>query len=205
MLSLDDKTSLSIKYIIIDEYSTLGQTSFAWTDKCCRQATGLSYELFGGLSIILFSDPGQLPPVGDKPLYHSNPSSSLGHQRYLAYQMFTLVFKLSINQRVQGVNIVQTQFRNLPMGLRTGDSTEADWHLLKTRQPSGFHDATRLYFQNEDVGLFIYNSLTALHQPIASTNARHSSSLAKSATADHMLGLEPVIFLTKGAYYIFIF
>lgn len=83
--------------------------------------------------------------------------------------MFTLVFKLSINQRVQGVNIAQTQFRNLLMRLRKGDSTEADWHLLLTRQPSAlqnlteFRDATRLYFQNEDVHLFNYDSLTALH------------------------------------------
>ena len=127
---------------IIDEYSMLGQTTFAWTDKHCRQATGLNDELFGGLSIILFGDPGQLPPVGDKPFYHSNPSSSLGHQGYLAYQMFTLVFKLSINQRVQGVNIAQTQFQNLLMRLRTGESTEADWHLLLTRQPSALQNLT---------------------------------------------------------------
>ena len=193
----------SIKYIIIDEYSMLGQTSFGWTDKRCRQATGLRDELFGGLSIILFGDPVQLPPVGDKPLYHSMPQNSLGHQGYLAYHMFTLVIKLSVNQRVQGVNIEQTQFRDFLMRLRTGDSTEADWHLLLTRQPSRiqnlteFHDATRLYFQNEDVALFNYNRLTALNQPIARINARHSSSLAKTATADDVLGLEP--FLAKGA------
>lgn len=58
---------------------------------------------------------------------------------------------------------------------------------------------SRLYFQNEDVALFKYDSLTALHQPIARINARHSISLAKSATADDMLGLEPVIFLAKRA------
>ena len=60
-------------------------------------------------------------------------------------------------------------------------------------------DATRLYFQNEDVALFNYNRLTALNEPIARINARHSSSLAKAATADDMLGLEPVSFLAKGA------
>lgn len=34
-------------------------------------------ELFGGKSVMLFRDPAQLPPVGDKPLYHSKPSSAI--------------------------------------------------------------------------------------------------------------------------------
>ena len=51
----------------------------------------------------------------------------------------------------------------------------------------------------EDVALFDHDSLTGLHQPIARINAQHSSSLAKSATADDLLGLEPVTFLAKGA------
>lgn len=34
-------------------------------------------ELFGGKSVILFRDPAQLPPVGDKPFYHSKPSSAI--------------------------------------------------------------------------------------------------------------------------------
>ena len=52
--------------------------------------------------MILVGDPAQLPPVADKPLYHSRPSSSTGEQGYLAYHMFGNVVKLSVNQRVQG-------------------------------------------------------------------------------------------------------
>ena len=51
-----------IKYILIDEYSMLGQTMFGWVDRRCRQATGVGHELFGGKSIILLGDPAQLPP-----------------------------------------------------------------------------------------------------------------------------------------------
>lgn len=80
-----------IRYIIIDEYSMLGQKIFAWVDKRCRQATGLTDQLFGGMSIILVGDPAQLPPVADKPLYHSKPSSTLQEQGHLAYFMFTLL------------------------------------------------------------------------------------------------------------------
>lgn len=60
-----------IDYILIDEYSMLGQTTFGWIDKRCKQATGYHNKVLGGKSLILIGDPGQLPPVADKPLYHS--------------------------------------------------------------------------------------------------------------------------------------
>ena len=91
------------------------------------------------------------------------------------------------------------------MRLRTGDYTESDWELLLTRQPnkaqnvSEFDDATRLYFSNEEVANYNFEKLSALHQPIARVNARHSSDLAKKASSDEMSGLEPCIFLAKGA------
>ena len=50
---------------------------FGWIDKRCRQATGKTDEVFGGISIILVGDPGQLPPVADKPLYHSKLLSAI--------------------------------------------------------------------------------------------------------------------------------
>ena len=60
----------------------LGKKSCGWIDRQCRQATALHEQLFGGKSIILIGDPGQLPPVGDKPLYHSKPTNSVGEQGY---------------------------------------------------------------------------------------------------------------------------
>lgn len=38
---LQDKL-LSVDYILIDEYSMLGQSNIGWIDRRCRQATGLS-------------------------------------------------------------------------------------------------------------------------------------------------------------------
>lgn len=108
--------------------------------------------------------------------------TSLGEQGHLAYHMFTNVIKLSVNQRVQGLNIEQSQFRDLLMRLRTGDCTEPDWQLLLTRKPnkvqnvSEFHDATRLYFSNEEVANYNFDKLSALPHPIARVNARHSKS-----------------------------
>ena len=102
-----------IDYILIDAYSMLGQLTFGWIDKRCKQATPSHDKILGGKSLILIGDPGQLPPVGDKPQYHSKPSSDIGEQGYQAYQMFDKVVKLTVNQRVQGTCPEQVQFREL--------------------------------------------------------------------------------------------
>ena len=159
-----------IDYILIDEYSMLGQTTFGWVDRRCRQATGITDELFGGKCIILLGDPCQLPPVGDKPLYHTAPTGALGEQGHSAFFMFSNVVKLSVNQRVQGTQPEQVQFRELLSRLRTGDSNYEDWELL-SRQPSKvsnlaeFQHATRLYFTNQEVADYNYQQLLSLSQP----------------------------------------
>ncbi len=194
-----------IDYIIIDEYSMLGQVTFGWIDKRCKQATGCNDRVFGGKSLILTGDPGQLPPVADKPLYHAKPSNAVGEQGYQAYHLFDKVVKLTVNQRVQGMTSEQIQFRDLLLRLRKGESTVKDWKLLLTRQPSNvtnlcdFEDATRLFYSNEQVANYNHEQLTKLEHPIAHINARHSSALAKKISSDDMSGLEPVVFLAKGA------
>ena len=146
-----------IEYIIIDEYSMLGQVTFGWIDKRCKQATGCNDKVFGGKSLILTGDPGQLPPVADKPLYHAKPSNAVGEQGFQAYHMFDKVVTLTVNQRVQGSNSEQVHFRDLLLRLRKGDSTVEDWKLLLTREASSvanlsdFEDATRLFYSNDQV------------------------------------------------------
>lgn len=117
-------------YIVIDEYSMLGQLMFGWVDKRCRQAKGFTNKIFGGLSVILCGDPAQLPLVADKPLYHNKTSNNLGEQGHLAYKMFDKVVKLTVNHRVRGVTPEQVQFRDLLTRLRKGESTMDDWNLL---------------------------------------------------------------------------
>ena len=75
----------NVDYIIIDEYSVLWQATLALIDKRCREASGLHSETFGDKSIILISDQGQLPPVGDKPLYHCKPVTELCERGFLLY------------------------------------------------------------------------------------------------------------------------
>ena len=86
----------------------LGEKAFGWINRRCRQATGKSDQLFGGISIILIGYPAQLPPVGDKPLYHSVPSSAVGEQGYCAYYMFNKAVILTKNKRIKGSDPEQT-------------------------------------------------------------------------------------------------
>lgn len=87
-----------IDYIIIDEYSMLGQMNFGWIDKRCKQAPGFIDKLLGNKSINFCGDLGQLHPVGDKPLYHAIPTNSIGEESHFAYQMFNRVVKLSTKE-----------------------------------------------------------------------------------------------------------
>ncbi|CAB4018136.1 Hypothetical predicted protein [Paramuricea clavata] len=99
----------------------------------------------------------------------------------------------------------QVQFRNLLVRLRKCDSIADDWKLLLTHQPSNvtnlcdFEDSTRFFYSNEQVGNYNHKQLTKLEHPVAHINARHSLALAKKISPDDMSGLEPVVFLSKGA------
>lgn len=87
-LQLKDK-----HYLIIDEMSMMGHKMLAWVDKRLRQASGKLDSPLGGFSVILFGDFGQLPPVGDRPLYaglHSMsfPSTATTSTKYSPQSSF---------------------------------------------------------------------------------------------------------------------
>ncbi|CAB3988330.1 ATP-dependent DNA helicase PIF1 [Paramuricea clavata] len=159
------------KYIIIDEYSMLGQTAMGWIDRRCRQATGLKDILFGGKSIILIGDPAQLPPVADKPLYHEKPSNPVG-----------------ILSRLQSGEVSVDDWKLL-LTCQPNVASNVDYFL----------GATRLYYSNEEVAKYNYDHLLKLHAPIAEVHARHSSQDAKHVSAQDMLGLHPVVLTCRGA------
>ena len=94
-----------IQYIVIDEFSMLGQAMFGWVDNRLRQATAKTDELLGGISVILTGDLAQLPPVGDKSLYHTSPTSQIGQQGQFVYHLFNKVVLLTENNRVTGNDV----------------------------------------------------------------------------------------------------
>ena len=50
----------------------------------------------------MVGDIAQLPPVGDKPLYHSMPKTDKQIQGHRIYQQFKKVVALTVNHRVDG-------------------------------------------------------------------------------------------------------
>ncbi|CAB4030044.1 Hypothetical predicted protein [Paramuricea clavata] len=52
--------------------SMIGHKMLSWLDNRLRAGTGKQDIPFGGVSVILMGDFGQLPPVGDKPMYVSD-------------------------------------------------------------------------------------------------------------------------------------
>ena len=86
----------TIKYIIVDEMSMVGRKVFGQIDCRLRQAfPHHAQEVFGGCSILLFGDFGQLPPVMDLPLYTTDSRSDLSDQGRAAYLQFDKAFTLT--------------------------------------------------------------------------------------------------------------
>ena len=93
-----------VEYLIIDEFSVIGQKMFALINRCCKQATGYSTVPFGGISIILEGDIAQLPPIIDQVLYHTRPNSDLAIEGYCMYKTFEKVVKFEVKERATGAD-----------------------------------------------------------------------------------------------------
>ena len=83
----------------------------------------MHYKPFGGISIILVGDIGQLPPITDQVLYHNKPQSNLSIEGYCMYREFTTVVKFKTNERAKGADAQQEIFRALKIRARDGNST----------------------------------------------------------------------------------
>ena len=192
-------------YLIIDEMSMIGHRMMAWVDKRLRQATGKLDSPLGGVSVILIGDFGQLPPVCDRPLYAEPTSNALSSHGHSVYQMFDTVVMLDQVLRQSGMDPETQIFRELLLRLRDGSTTQEDWQMLLTRDPStadnrgDFSDAVHLYYDKASVVKYNLDKLQSLGSPIARVNGIHSTCAAASANADDAGGLHAVIFIAVGA------
>ena len=114
-----------INYIIIDEYSVIGQKMFGWIDRILRKVSGLMDTVFGGFSIIFVGDIAQLPPVLDIPLYCPVSEDPMAMMGFFVFRKIDHVVKSEQNVR-RSLAAYQQEFRELLLRLRNGESTIAD-------------------------------------------------------------------------------
>ena len=196
----------STKYIIIDEMSMVGRKMFGQIDRRLRQAfPHRAQEVFGGCSILLFGDFGQLPPVMDLPLYTTQSRSDLSDQGRSAYTQFNRAFKLTQVMRQAGQDPQQVHFRETLLRLRNAEVTVEDWKYLMTQTPtqvqdlSPFANALHLHPTVEAVIEHNVAKLKDSGYPIATIKAVHTGPNASKAPADDASGLEAVVCLSKSA------
>jgi len=113
----------SINYVIIDEKSMMSSLIFAQIDAACRHFKGKVHEPFGGISVLLFGDFGQLPPVGGKSLISSGQFQDHGH--LLFEQLFHIKFKLISNMRSS-----DAEFGEVLENLRLGKNLQSVYRYL---------------------------------------------------------------------------
>ena len=196
----------TIKYIIIDEMSMVGRKVFGQIDRRLRQAfPHHAQEVFGGCSILLFGDFGQLPPVMDLPLYTTDTRSNLSDQGRAAYLQFDKAFTLTLIMRQAGQDPEQVHFRDALFRLRNAEVTVEDWNYLMTQTPtsvadlSPFTNALHLHPTVEAVVEHNVAKLQASGQPIATIKAVHTGANAGKASPDDASGLEAIVCLAKSA------
>ena len=192
-------------YLIVDEMSMMGQKMLVWVDRRLHQATAKLDEPLGGISVILFGDFAQLPPVCDLPLYSAPNQNPLSIHGYTIYKTFSTVVILNIVLRQAGTDTSVCQFRDLLLRLRDGDTSYDDWQTLLHRSPpyadnfEDFREVVHLFYDRKSVAQFNFERLALLGTPIATVKAIHSSSAAAATKSEDAGGLSPIVFLAKGA------
>ncbi|GBC31310.2 ATP-dependent DNA helicase PIF1-like [Rhizophagus irregularis DAOM 181602=DAOM 197198] len=198
-----------IHYFIVDEMSMVGRLFLALIDLWLRQAFPECSNIpFGGRSLILFGDFGQLPPVRDLPMYAKDPrlSNNLSEDGRKAYSQFREIYKLVAVQRQSGNSDRQRKFRDLLTRMRDGESTQSDWELLMTRVPENLTESERRTFLNainiiptwEEVDRINLEKLRSLNQPIAKIRAVHTGGPeASKADSETAKGLESELLLAR--------
>ncbi len=196
---------VGIKYVIIDEYSMLSQSMLFIIDQRLRQITQQVGKIFGGLSILLTGDPGQLLPVAATCLYDSSSLSLMNIGGYQLYRSFTNVVHLTqLMRQVDDGDEDQRKFIDLLPRLRNGDCTIDDFNHLRKRfygpdKYQDFKDAKRIYALNKDCAEYNLHRIKDLGWPITLLEANNTSQAGKLCSSDQFRGLCNHIYLAIGA------
>ena len=201
------------RFLFIDEMSMVGLKLLYAIDARLRQIfPHNSDEPFGGLTVVLFGDFGQLPPVMDTPLYASvtDPSkATLQHASRLYRNCFRRVFELTQQMRQQGLTENDVLFQTALTNLRIGRVQVEDWAFLQTRvltqlspqERADFDNAPALFSTNEEVNERNIHKLEEVGTPVARIDASYvgiSAQEGAKVDSENCNGLEHVVYLSVG-------
>ena len=124
-----------LRLLVVDAMSMVGRKMLRAVDQRMRQAfPHHATEPFGGVSICLLGDFGQLPPVTDHAMYDTTAGGGrLSQDGRASFRSFTNAVVLRRVERMRGNDPAQEQFRRLLSNVRNGAITPEDYGLLSTR------------------------------------------------------------------------
>lgn len=125
-----------VKLVIIDEMSMLSASQLGKVSKRLQDAfPSMKGVAFGGCSVFLFGDNGQLSPVGEKPLFDSNKGeANFNGEGARAYQLFNQSVVLTEMYRQSS----DPEFAEMLNRLRDGATTFEDFLKFSNRQTSSY-------------------------------------------------------------------
>lgn len=118
-----------VKRIVIDEFSMVSREVFELVDKIMRRICEKPLEPFGGVQVVMFGDPYQLPPVGAVPCYTSPHWS----QTFDAVVGFTTIFR-------QRDPVFRAALNELRKAGSISDLSQATLDLFKARHIEKLRD-----------------------------------------------------------------
>ena len=198
-----------LRLLVIDEMSMVGRKLLRAMDLRLRQAfPHHATEPFGGVSICMLGDFGQLPPVLDRPMFDTaSGGGRLSEDGRATFRSFTKAVVLQRVERVRGDDPAQERFRRLLSNVRNGAITQDDYRLLSTRldvrlgdrEKRLFVNAPRLVASHDAEQTINSHQLRELGRPCYTLRASHNPAMARKTSAQDAGGLEPVVRLTEGA------
>ena len=172
-----------------------------------REAKPESKDLpFGGMSVVLMGDYGQLPPVKDKAIFERVQTEGFRAKGCLTYQLFDSV--IEFDQVMRQSDSDQNQFRDILHKQGEGQLTLDDWKILEKRdlqqvseeEKDDFkHSAVKLCATNRKLKSFNIRNLRSLSSPKAILKAKCTGTYqAKTASASAAGGLQYCTVIAEG-------
>ena len=193
----------NVRVVVIDEMSMVGRRMLRAIDDRLRQAKAKPNLPFGGVSIFLCGDFGQLPPVADVPMYDDcNKGGDLSRKGKLTWRACTHSLELRVNHRQKDGS---SAFREALWRLRCGDITHQDYELFTSCGEhrvgcNGFDDAVYLVATHNLEQEFNTQKLQGLSKPVYRICATHTGGkAARDAEEQDAGGLAKTLLLAEGA------